>query len=280
MAAQPFRPPSAPRSRNDGPRATPPLQTTSSRSPQTRYSYMETPVEMQRPVFQQFSSPTNSTIDESPISPASPSRGLPGYDHESMRGTPIPEEKALEAQLQAPPAKTHPAFTAPYTEDARRPQQQRSRSATPIRAPNPPQSPGPIPLKSYNNGTATATSSTQSTASPDPKLGIERRETYNPNSLQGPNVDPSDHRPGQVSHPNATIDPHWKHGLCEPDALCCMGMFCPCMVYGKTMYRLSRKAQKEDPTNLLGYESCNGGCGLFAVGCGIQCKYQVFYPLA
>jgi hypothetical protein len=92
--------------------------------------------------------------------------------------------------------------------------------------------------------------------------------------LLGPNGAPLDsHRPGQVSHPNAIVNPHWKHGLCEPDTLCCLGIICPCMVYGKTMYRLSRKAQKQDPTDLLGYESCNGSCGLFAVACGFQCSF-------
>ena len=70
------------------------------------------------------------------------------------------------------------------------------------------------------------------------------------------------------------VDPHWKHGLCEPDALCCLGLFCPCIVYGKTMYRLSRRTQKQDPTDLLGYESCNGSCGLMAVACGLQGKIE------
>jgi len=95
--------------------------------------------------------------------------------------------------------------------------------------------------------------------------------------LLGPNGAPLDnHRPGQVSHPNAIVNPYWKHGLCEPDTLCCMGIVCPCMVYGKTMYRLSRKAQKQDPTDLLGYESCNGSCGLFAVACGFQCSFLLY----
>lgn len=54
--------------RGNGARATPPLQT-SNQAPTQRFSYMETPVEAETATFQpyqQFSSPTNSTIDESP----------------------------------------------------------------------------------------------------------------------------------------------------------------------------------------------------------------------
>ncbi|KAL9128157.1 MAG: hypothetical protein Q9217_003100 [Psora testacea] len=188
MSGRGPQPVPSPRIRHSGPRATPPLQTAinNTRS-QTRYSYMETPLEMQQPVFHQFSSPTNSTIDESPLSAASPSRALPVYDDQDMRGTPLPEEKALGAELQAPPVQTHPAFAAPYTEDAGR-AQQGAQSAAFNAAPDPPPTPGPIPSKRYNDEAANTTPKTQSTASPDPKLGIDRRETYNPHSLQGPNV--------------------------------------------------------------------------------------------
>ncbi|KAL8776059.1 MAG: hypothetical protein Q9194_003401 [Teloschistes cf. exilis] len=40
---------------------------------------------------------------------------------------------------------------------------------------------------------------------------------YQPHSLAGPNAAVENHRPGQVAHPNAAIDPEWKHGLCEVD---------------------------------------------------------------
>ena len=298
MAARIPQPTSAPSPRDQGPRAIPRLQTATnndSASRKNRYSYMDTPVETQRPVFQEFSSPTNSTIDESPISPASSTRGLPGYDHQNTRGTPLPEEKALEAQLQAPPVQGHPAFATPSRREERERMTPMNHSATgynvnlnpppspgpiPIKshdsraAVNLPQSPGPIPTKSHHNGTASTIPLTQYTTLPAPNSGTGRREIYNPDSLQGPNIVPPEHKPGQVSHPNAAIEPHWKHGLCEPDALCCVGLFCPCMLYGKTMYRLSRKAQKQDPTDLLGYESCNGSCGMFAVACGIQGKMR------
>lgn len=278
----------APAARGNQARATPPLQTNNSDS--TRYSFMDTPVEMQRSTFQpyhQFSSPTNSVIDESPISPVSPTRGLPAYQEGPQRATmtsPIPDQKA---QAQSP-QETHPAFFAPYTEE--RPAQQQAQQP-PVIAPSreeapaqqaqqvqqpqvaaEPQSPGPIPIKTHETPPHFAAPPTSNspptqfaTAAPEMK-----RETYNPDSLSGPNVGPENHRPGQVSHPNAAIDPQWKASLCEPDTVCCMGLICPCMVYGKTMYRLSRRAQKQDPTDMLGYESCNGSCALMVFGCGFQ----------
>ena len=229
----------------------------------TRYSYQETPVEMQRPVFQPFSSPTNSVIDESPLTPGS-SRQPPGYDHTLRNPTPLPEEKALEANLSAPPSRMHPAYSAPIADHAPSPHPANSPPTSYAQSSN---TAGPLPVKQHGSSTPLTTS----TATTDPhKFGIDRADSYNPHALQGPNVGPSNHRPGQVLHPNAVQDPHWKHGLCEPDTLCCMGFFCPCLLYGKTMYRLSRRAEKKDATDLLGYERCNGSCGLFAIACGVQ----------
>ena len=229
---------------------------------------METPVELERSTFEsqiQFSSPVNSIIDESPVTPASPSRSLPAYPQgQQVNGNAaIPLDKAQARS----PQEMHPAHYAPYT--ANSPTQPALHQVPPKE----PQSPGPLPVKveSQRHPSATATVPVTDTFDPPPTTAIDRRETYNPDSLAGPNGAPVEsHRPGQVSHPNAMVDPHWKHGLCEPDALCCMGAICPCMVYGKTMYRLSRRTQKQDPTDLLGYESCNGSCGLMAVACGIQ----------
>lgn len=103
----------------------------------------------------------------------------------------------------------------------------------------------------------------------------DRAILYHPDSLAGPNVTLDNHRPGQVSHPNAMVDPKWKHGLCEIDTLCCTGLFCPCVLYGKTQHRLSRKQQKQDPTDLLSHEPVNGSCGIMLAACGLQCRYSV-----
>ena len=255
-------------------RPNPRLQTSgSSIQPQTRYSYMETPVEMQGSTFAPFSSPTNSVIDESPVSPISPIRDLPSYPHYE-RATPIPEEKAMEATMQAP-TQMHPAFHAPI---AAEPAPFTPKlDPRPTQLPEPQQPPSPLPIKSQHEYNQPPTPMTTSAISPNSKkTEFVHLETYNPHSLQGPNVGTANHQPGQVSHPNAVVDHNWKHGLCEPDMLCCVGLFCPCMLYGRTMYRLSRKAEKKDASDLLGYEVCNGGCGLFALGCGFQGSFT--YP--
>lgn len=259
--------------RRNAARATPPIQTGNDPNRNPRYSYMETPVEMQRSTFepyQQFSSPTNSVIEESPVTPsASPGRGLPAYPqgHQGSTSPPLDLEKAQARS----PQDMHPALYAPYNTA---PQNQPARQPTPA---NEPQSPGPIPVKTRETHTQSAAVPVADRFEPPPTSTIERRETYNPDSLAGPNGAPVEsHKPGQVSHPNAMVDPHWKHGLCEPDTLCCIGVICPCVVYGKTMYRLSRRAQKQDPTDLLGYEACNGSCGLMAVACGFQCKIMPY----
>ena len=263
---------------DDPRRASPaPLQTRDiNRNP--RFSYMETPAELQRSTFNQFSSPTNSSIDESPNF-ALPPQPFPIISQDKQNG-PYPIEKAPPPRTDIPytiesPHQVHPAHFAPYAE-VPIPQQRQEPELPPL-----PQTPGPIPIKTNEepmssmpvsiNLPSAGQTKDQSVVSP-PRL--ERRApTYNPDSLAGPNVAPESHRPGQVSHPNATISPEWKHGLCEFDTTCCVGICCPCMVYGKTQYRLLRKAQKQDPTDLLGYESCNGSCGLMSVLCGFQCMY-------
>ena len=269
-------------------RDAPRLQTSStagsSRQHQARFSWDETPQELRRQPYP-APSPTNSTIEESPISPVSPSNDLPSYDlQHNARSTPLPDEKALEANMQAPPSRMHPAYSAPIAEQPTPASQQTTMPAAPpvsmhpaATPQDPPQSPGPLPVKKPEDGYP-MTPLTNSTTSPQPsKYAIERPDAYNPRSLQGPNVSTANHRPGQVAHPNSSIDSNWKHGMCEPDALCCMGTFCPCLLYGKTMYRLSKRSEKKDPTDLLGYESCNGSCGLFAIGCGFQGLSTLFF---
>ncbi|EXJ84287.1 hypothetical protein A1O3_04954 [Capronia epimyces CBS 606.96] len=64
----------------------------------------------------------------------------------------------------------------------------------------------------------------------------------------------------------------WRHSLCscaEPST-CLTALFCPCIVYGKTQYRLSLRADRKDPTNMLGYTAVNGSCIAFGVVCGIN----------
>jgi len=235
---------------------------------------------MQPAVFQQFSSPTNSTIDESPVTsfvqqPMSPI-------NERDRHSPYPEEKIAPPRVDspynfAPPRELHPAHFAPYAETSpTKPPTSGSYQLSNL--PPKPESSGSSQLKAPYDPPVSSTpllskSDIHHKQDSHPYAMPPRAPTYNPNSLTGPNDPTESHRPGQVSHPNSQLHPEWKHGMCELDTLCCLGLVCPCMVYGKTQYRLMQKAQRREPTDLLGYNSWNGSCGLMAVACGVQCSY-------
>lgn len=98
---------------------------------------------------------------------------------------------------------------------------------------------------------------------------------FSPDAAHGPNgFDFALHQPGQIAHPNmeSNNSPQWMHSLCacNPDvATCVTGLFCPCVLYGRTAHRLSQKSAKNDPTNLLGHSSLNGHCMLMSLACGL-----------
>jgi Cys-rich protein (TIGR01571 family) len=80
-----------------------------------------------------------------------------------------------------------------------------------------------------------------------------------------------EHLPGQAIHVNHQVKGGtWKYGLCDCGdiGVCCTGVWCPCVIYGKTQYRLSRRSERKDPTNMLGYSTFNGSCATFAILCG------------
>ncbi|KAL8940019.1 MAG: hypothetical protein Q9216_003042 [Gyalolechia sp. 2 TL-2023] len=236
-----------------------------------RFSWQDTPLEAQGSTFQQFSSPTNSTIDESPISPRDGQEAFPATSQgqaQSEYSTEKPPIERTSSPYTLPtPAGTHPAYFAPIIEDHKLQQPERGHLSPEFQKslegvkPLPPSS---IPSAAEHGRRESPIVITPATD--------KAKLVYNPDSLAGPNAALENHRPGQVAHPNATIEPEWKHGLCEMDTLCCVGLCCPCIIYGKTQYRISRKTQKEDPTNMLGYNSCNSSCGLMALACGFQCK--------
>lgn len=250
------------------------IQTSGHGNANMRYSYTNTPSELHRPVFHQFASPQDSMIEESPISPHEGGRPQSPEHTMNIRVTSeIPSRAHSRSPYNfEPPHGVHPALYAPYAEPVQSPMQHSSDM-------KPPQSPGPIPIKTHQQPMSPAA---PMHGSDDAENKVEYAGinpdadhtplVYDPNALAGPNVTLDNHRPGQVSHPNAAVDPEWKHGLCEVDTLCCTGLVCPCIVYGKTQYRLSRKAQKQEPTDLLSYKTCNGSCGVMAAACGLQCQ--------
>lgn len=235
-----------------------------------RYSYTDTPTDLQRPNFQSASSPVNSMIAESPM----PLAGGAIPNHPEQLPTPrFPVEKTVLAGVDSPYSpeslhEVHPALYAPFAEPAKL---SGEADITDVReSAKPGSNKTDDQLTSLTYGSTYAPSNTEPTRSLSGT--IHGSTFYNPDSLAGTNVALENHRPGQVSHPNAMVDPKWKHSLCEIDSLCCAGLFCPCVVYGKTQYRLSRREQKQDPTDLLSYQSVNGSCGMMAAACGLQCK--------
>lgn len=250
------------------------LQTNGLVNRDARYSYTDTPTELQRPNFQSSSSPVNSMIEESPIQ-ASDDR-FPNHT-EQTQNTQFPVEKILVSSSDTPynlepPHEVHPALYAPLAEPTKPSEQAQ---VTDIRQPA-----GALPNKTDEQPTSPVYSSTYTQRETEPTRATSNvahtRNFYNPDSLAGPNIVLENHHPGQVSHPNAMVDPKWKHGLCEIDTLCCAGLFCPCILYGKTQYRLSKREKKQDPTDLLSYKPVNGSCGIMAAACGLQCRYFLF----
>jgi hypothetical protein len=57
---------------------------------------------------------------------------------------------------------------------------------------------------------------------------------------------------------------------------CVTGVFCPCILDSRTAYRLERKSEKKDPTDLLGFGNCNGRCSVMSIFglCGLCCTFS------
>ncbi|EKG09852.1 hypothetical protein MPH_13059 [Macrophomina phaseolina MS6] len=299
-----------------------------------RFSYAQTPIEVQQPHFHQnatsrlrnesnmphspqsvhpsnLNSPMTEFGDVSAISTTAPQLPVPPMSRplskeigEDMggQGGMVPEEYARPM-----PQEPHPAFFAPVVDTSprgsiaqprqrqqsiaqsvaqsdhsnHRPQQPQNYDAHP-----PPASPGPIPIKTENDDTKAAHDAPLSPISPtqpySPHSNVpsSRPPIFAPDNPSGPNgMLTAEHRPGQIAHPNMDLNSsgskhEWKHSLCECSGdvgTCMTGVFCPCVLYGKTSYRLGLKSEKKDPTEMLGWSWANGKCGLMAMTtlCGL-----------
>lgn len=259
-----------------------------------RYSFLETPLEMHAsPQFQESPSPptmpntAESTIQQSPNQHAD-EQGPPSSIHytsqeQSNRFATNEKERHLQQEgfiptySKYPPLEQHPALQASLADIAQ--PQVAQLHHTHYHPSPPPGSPGPLPAK-----TDPETSARNDTISIAPDANPLRSPTsphFPPPTTtqsQAPPIDEWDsyHQPGQIMHPNQEVrGGTWSHRLCECSNIgaCCLGVVCPCILYGKTQYRLSMKSKKEDPTNMLGYGMCNGSCTAMALLCGCQCKF-------
>ncbi|KAJ5098644.1 hypothetical protein N7532_005645 [Penicillium argentinense] len=238
---------------------------------QQQYQYQQHQQEQQRQQQQQPPPPLQETI----ISPSlqQPEQAS-GVYQQGGRVSPL-EEGSVPTYSRYPQFDQHPIHFAPVIESAK-PQQQAVRSPQYAYNP-PPSSPGPLPIKTNPEAPRRADTFT---ITPDANpLQSPKSPYFSPPSAatpsQAPTIDDlaSYHQPGQIMHPNQEVNGgSWNHGLCECSNLgtCCLGLLGPCILYGKTQHRLYRKSKKEDPTNMLGYETCNGSCTAMALLCGCQ----------
>lgn len=232
------------------------------------YSWVQTPVELRH---------QQSASENIPPLPLVPDSLRQAPEATATQRPPINAEYPQDYKTESNNVGLHPAQFAPYAD------------ATPIDQTPPPQvqwrttpmppSPGPLPNK------ADLASSHQ----PDRDMHIAPDENpltpttpkhpqhnsrliaYPPPAATGGDSAYNNHYPGQAPDPiQQTKGGTWKHGLCDCGDLgtCCTGLFCPCILYGKTQYRLTQKSDRKDPTNMLGYETLNGSCTVFAILCG------------
>ncbi|EAW13176.1 DUF614 domain protein [Aspergillus clavatus NRRL 1] len=190
----------------------------------------------------------------------------------------LQQASIASAYPHSPPIEQHPAHFAPYAED---PSQQPVVYDAVVPAYSPrPQSPGPLPVKTNPEVSEQPPKNETIIIAPDANpLHSPQLPRFPPpivtNAPHTPLPLPY-HQPGQITHPNQVVKGGaWSHGLCECSNIgtCCLGSFCPCILYGRTQHRLSRKSRKEDPTNMLGYETCNGSCAAMALLCGCQWQH-------
>ncbi|EFW19552.1 conserved hypothetical protein [Coccidioides posadasii str. Silveira] len=266
-----------------------------------RYSYLNTPAEYQVPTFP----PRNPDKPDNAVGPpiqsdrvSSPGPQNPYAFSYTVTGanSPPPQTTAhtvpyIQPQMNPtpPPLSEHPARFAPYADSPTSPTRQTQQPQQPqqlqYHSPSP-ASPGPIPPKQMLQPDMqqqrppqkeySVAPDSNPLAPPDPGLTPKPSSISAAGSQLGTRTTARDlnHAPGQVLHPRQEVrGGTWSYALCDcrDIGVCCTGLFCPCILYGRTQYRLSRKSDQKDPTNLLGYETCNAQCTAMGLLCGCQC---------
>ncbi|KAL4965538.1 DUF614 domain protein [Aspergillus stella-maris] len=234
---------------------------TSNMGVNNRYSYVETPVEM---------TPPNQARSRLAAAPST---------QDTYSTHPADVEKAQMAAHygQSPDIRQHPAVHAPVAEPI--PEQNATQPEAQVKKPL--SSPGPIPVKADPHAQAHDHDHQNVPVAPDANPLRSPKIPYFPPPVRSATAPPSAttdcgayHQPGQVTHPNQQIKGGgWSYDLCDCSSsigTCCLGFICPCILYGRTQHRLSMRSRKEDPTNMLGYETCNGSCTAMGLLCGCQ----------
>ncbi|OQD84948.1 hypothetical protein PENANT_c011G10929 [Penicillium antarcticum] len=226
---------------------------------------------------QPYTNQSHTSIQEHSAMPMSPQSYFTLHEHQQNAIHMAPHSYTTLHEQQQQIIHTHPQTytTDPYsmTEQQSRDIQMSPQYATYTNPPSspPPNSPGPLPLKV--NPDAPTRSDTMIVAPDANPLQSPKLPSFPPPTRQATTHAPVEdlseyHQPGQIMHPNQVVQGGgWSNGLCDFSnfGICCLGLICPCILYGRTQHRLTMKSRKEDPTNMLAYETCNGSCtGLLA----------------
>ncbi|KAJ5997770.1 hypothetical protein N7522_009430 [Penicillium canescens] len=231
---------------------------------------------------QSYAHRSYTSIQEHPAMPMSPQSYFTIHEHQQsaiqmspQSYTNLPGQQQQDIPIQP---QTYPAEPYTITEQQSRDNQMSPQYASYANPPSspPPHSPGPLPLKV--NPDAPTRSDTMIVVPDANPLQSPKLPSFPPPTraatTHAPVEDLSDyHQPGQIMHPNQEVrGGGWSNELCEFSnfGICCLGLICPCILYGRTQHRLTMKSRKEDPTNMLAYETCNGSCTGMGLLCGCQ----------
>ncbi|KAL9113153.1 MAG: hypothetical protein Q9227_002765 [Pyrenula ochraceoflavens] len=236
------------------------------------YSWVETPRDLRS--GQQISSTRRADIPPLPSNPALID-GTARDGAEQLSSSEFPQDMKLGLTSPynlPPPQGTHPAQFAPYAEHSPRSPERTGQKMTL----------SPISTRREDYSSQQRPRQISSTDEPRKPPTSPRSPriiqpdsavlSYRPDVATGPNSPPIEmHIPGQIAHPNQQIKGgSWRHGLCDCTgdmSICCTGLICPCIIYGKSQYRLSQRSEKKDPTNMLDYDACNGSCTVMGLLC-------------
>ncbi|KAI1610838.1 PLAC8 family-domain-containing protein [Exophiala viscosa] len=253
----------------DYPRVNPPSLQPPQPSSDRRYSWMETPADVENRTW------TNPTREEQGTS--SPPQVSEHQVQNTERGN---AASAHPYQMQDPRVVQQMYVEEPRYQTAYSTQQAASQLPSsvppstqiqeqPSTAPQPPD-----PVKQAPDQVKKLTAPIEPDVNPltptTPK--VAQRASTNM-AIVPPPSDPAQFSVGiYTPSPQSIRGGSWQHGLCscaEPST-CLTGLFCPCIVYGRTQYRLGLRGERKDPTNMLGYTAVNGSCIAFAILCGIN----------
>jgi Cys-rich protein (TIGR01571 family) len=268
----PYEYPRVPRSSNPQPQPQLSVQTQATTVRDSRFSWVDTPAEAEGRILQSHAdAPPVPRLPDN-ISAIPVHQDAPPYISREELPQQDPLEFPQDMKHQYRPEENSPQevqeihYAATTTDPLQQYQQQHEQPPPEPAKDEQPTQPPPAHYSIFPD-----TNPLHAPATPD-EHQLPRSTTTNMTILPPP-TDPSRF---PVSNYTPTAMPErggsWAHSLfsCAEPSICLPSLFCPCVVYGKTQYRLSLRSDKKDPTNMLGYNTVNGSCLAFGILCGIN----------